>query len=127
LHVVNEIPATVRSEHELLDTLASSYGLRLAHFQSHYLPDGWHDRLRSVGKFGKLGVFLIEPADIVIGKFFSGRQKDRDDLRLLVGSLDKEMLVDRLIKSGQRLLSEPKLRSQAEMNWWIVFGAHLPA
>src|SRR6185312_1542792 len=39
--VVDEVPAQIRSEHQLLDQLASRYGLRLTHFQSHYLPDGW--------------------------------------------------------------------------------------
>ena len=40
IDAVNEIPAAVRIEHALLDQLANSYGLRLAHFQSHYLPTG---------------------------------------------------------------------------------------
>ncbi|HZK81240.1 MAG TPA: hypothetical protein VFC46_09245 [Humisphaera sp.] len=45
IDVVNEVPAEIRSQHELLAELEKSYGIRLTHFQSHFLPSGWEARL----------------------------------------------------------------------------------
>jgi len=126
LDAIDEIPQTLRDNHDLLRILADSHGLRLAHFQSHYLPEGWRQRLESLGLFGKLEVFLLDPTDIVVGKLFSNRQKDRDDLRMLFGTFDKEATLTRLRTAGHRLLAEPKLHANAEMNWRIVFGESLP-
>ena len=126
LDAIDEIPQSLRDQHDLLNILADSHGLRLAHFQSHYLPEGWRQRLESLGLFGKLEVFLLDPTDIVVGKLFSNRQKDRDDLRMLFGTFDKEATLTRLRTAGHRLLAEPKLHANAEMNWRIVFGESLP-
>jgi hypothetical protein len=38
--VVDEVPAGIRGQHELLTRLAQRYGLHLTHFQSHYRPGG---------------------------------------------------------------------------------------
>src|SRR5205085_7702539 len=45
--VVDEVPSELREQHQLRDELAKRFGLHLAHFQSHYLPDRWRNRLRS--------------------------------------------------------------------------------
>ncbi len=66
-----------------MNGLVERYGLRLAHFQSHYLPDGWQRRVESFGVFGELAVFLVDPVDIAVGKLFSRRDKDLDDVRML--------------------------------------------
>jgi hypothetical protein len=125
--VVDEIPADLRAEHELLDGLVARYGLRLAHFQSHYLPAGWSARVESLGRFGKLDVFLVHPLDIFVGKLFSKRMKDRDDLRMLCGSLDQSAVVERLRTSAGALLADPSLRADAQKNWYILYGEDLPA
>jgi hypothetical protein len=125
--VVDEIPEVLRVEHELLDGLVSRYGLRLTHFQSHYLPAGWSARVESLGRFGKLDIFLVHPLDIFVGKLFSKRTKDRDDLRMLCGSLDRSAIVERLRASAGALLADPGLRADAQRNWYILFGEDLPA
>jgi hypothetical protein len=51
IDVVDEIPKSLRDDHDLLTRLAARYGLRPAHFQSHYLPDGWESRVKPFGKF----------------------------------------------------------------------------
>ncbi len=127
IDVVDEIPPDVRSEHALLDSLAQRYGLRLTHFQSHYLPSGWEQRLRSFGRFGKIDVSLVDPMDVLLSKLFSARPKDRDDLRQLLPQADKTALVDRLKSYCGGLLGEAKLHKNAEQNWYIVFGEPLPA
>jgi hypothetical protein len=38
IDVVDEVPVEIREQHALLDGLARRYGLRITHFQSHYLP-----------------------------------------------------------------------------------------
>ncbi len=126
IDVVDELPAEVRTEYALLEGLARRYGLQLAHFQSHYLPHGWESRLKSLGSFGRLQVFLIDAADIFLSKLFSGREKDRDDLRLLAPQLDKADLVRRLRTDAVRLAGEERLRQAAATNWYIVFGEALP-
>lgn len=37
VHVVDELPAELRGQHDVLNALLDMYGLRLTHFQSHYL------------------------------------------------------------------------------------------
>ena len=127
IDVVDEVPEVIRVEHALLEGLAARYGLRLTHFQSHYLPSGWSDRVESIGRFGKLDVFLVHPLDIFVGKLFSKRLKDRDDLRMLLPSLDKNAIENRFKASAGPLLAEPNLRDDAKKNWYILFGDELPA
>lgn len=124
--VVDEVPQSIRNEHELLGQLRNRYGLSLNHFQSHYLPDGWQSRASSLGRFGKLDVFLVDPIDIFVGKLFSNRTKDLDDLRVLAPQLDAMLITDRLRSSAGRLYADAKLWASAERNWYVVFGDELP-
>lgn len=126
INVVDEIPAGIRVQHQLLANLIARYALRLAHFRSHYLPTGWDTRVKSLGRFGSLDVPLVDELDIAIGKLFSSREKDRDDLRVLAGQIDKQAFVDRLRLAGQSHLAEPALRQNAEKNWYILYGEPLP-
>jgi hypothetical protein len=103
------------------------YRLRLAHFQSHYLPSGWDQRVHSLGTFGRLQVFLVDVYDVFLSKLFSRREKDRDDLRVLAPQLDKEILTRRLRETAAPLSSDPNLRPSAEQNWYILFGEPLPS
>jgi hypothetical protein len=127
IDIVDQIPPTIRHEHDLLSRLSARYGLSLTHFQSHYLPQAWEKRLRSLGRFDLLDVYLIDAYDIFVGKLFSNREKDLDDLRLLKRSLEKERIIDRFKTSGQLLAAEPALRGQSLKNWHILFGEPLPA
>jgi len=122
---VNEVPSAIRTQYELVENLATRYGLRLAHFQSHYLPDGWESRLHSFGVFGQLNVFLVDPTDILLGKLFSRREKDLDDLRAAVPLIGKSTFAERFHSSGKSLLSDPNFKQNAERNWYILFGTQL--
>lgn len=126
IDVVDEVPAALRQQHALLDTLVRRYGLRLAHFQSHYLPTGWRQRVHLLGRFGKLEVYLVDRIDIFLSKLFSAREKDRDDLRVLVGQIDQAAIVARLPQCGA-MAGEATLRKNAAENWYILFGEALPA
>src|SRR5262249_6233539 len=55
LDFVDEVPPSVRQAARSRQ-IEQRYGLKLASFQSHYLPDGWRARLRDQGTFGKLHV-----------------------------------------------------------------------
>ncbi len=127
IDLVDEIPPLIRAEHELLGDLAQRYGLRLAHFQSHFLPTGWRMRRHHLETLRGLDVFLLDPHDVWISKLFSGRTKDLDDLRVLASRLDKQVIVQRLKQSAGPLLAEKPLRQHAIDNWYIVFGEPLPA
>ena len=87
----------------ILEELTRRYGLHLTHFQSHYLPQGWESRTSDFGSFGKIQVRLIDPYDIIAGKIFSNRPKDRDDVRLLSSALDKEQLRQRVVVGSSTL------------------------
>jgi hypothetical protein len=126
IDVVNEVPRELREQHALLEELARSYQLQLAHFQSHYLPGGWEARLHSLEPFGKLQAFLVDVVDVFLSKLFSARRKDFDDLRLLLPALDRATIVRRLHDHCAALLAEPTLRGQAEQNWYILTGEALP-
>jgi len=126
IDVVDEVPRTLRSEHRLLRRLSDRYGLSLAHFQSHYLPEGWETRTKYLDRFGSLEVRLVDCIDIFLGKLFSRREKDRDDLRALSSQLDRSQIERRLESAGQSMLADQSLRDAAERNWRIVFGGPFP-
>jgi hypothetical protein len=126
IDVVDEVPAEVRAQRPLLDQLRQRFGLRLTHFQSHFLPTGWECRLHSLGPFGRLQVFLVDGYDMFLSKLFSQREKDLDDLRLMAPMLDREVLARRLQGTTAGLCREPALRQAAEKNWYVLHGEPLP-
>jgi hypothetical protein len=126
LDVVDEVPEIIRTDHALLEELQKRYGLLLTHFQSHYLPLGWEQRLHHAGQFGSLDVYTVDVHDIFLGKLFSARAKDLDDLRAIKPRVSKTDLSTKLAASGMSLLNELTLRSNAEKNWYILFGEALP-
>lgn len=127
IDVVDELPPGVRGEHALLEELLRRYGLRLAHFQSHYLPAGWQGRASSLGRLGEIDAYLLDPYDVFLSKVFSQRTKDQDDLRHLAPQLDKDRIVRRLMDTTRALQSEPKLRAVADRNWYVLYAEPLPA
>jgi len=126
IDVVNEVPEEIRTLHRLLEQLQKRYGLHLAHFQSHFLPQGWEKRLHSVGPLGRLHVYLVDAYDVFLSKLFSPRIKDRDDLRILAPQLDKEKLVRRLEDTTAAFRAEAHLLKRAQDNWEILYGEPLP-
>jgi hypothetical protein len=129
IDVVDEVPAEVRQlKPRVLGQLAKRYGLKLTHFQSHYLPKEWKKRLRYLDEFGRLRVYLVDVYDVFLSKLFSGREKDRDDLIVLVRQLKKDVLLNRLRADTAELCAEAPLRRHAERNWAILYnGEPLPA
>ncbi len=127
LDVVNELPIVVQSQHELLQELQKRYGLLLTHFQSHYLPQGWEKRMHQFGKFGSMEVYVVDVYDIFLGKLFSARTKDLDDLRIIKPQIDKSKLTKRLLSTTAAFMNEISLRQSAERNWYILFGENLPS
>jgi hypothetical protein len=123
--VVDEIPVAIREERPILDELARRYGLHLTHYQSRYLPGVWESRTSDLGSFGEIHVRLIDPYDIIAGKIFSNRPKDRDDFRLLSLALDREELKRRIVGGLSPLWSNVEQRDVAIRNWYIVYGEEL--
>jgi hypothetical protein len=72
-----------------------------------------------------LSVYLVDPYDLFVGKLCSRREKNRDDLRMLSGALEKSKIVARL-SDAVNLLSDAALIKAAEHNWYIVYGEPLP-
>jgi hypothetical protein len=124
--VVDELPHEIRSQHKLLDHLKEVHGLELAHFQRHYLPMGWEQRVHSLSPFDQLQVYLVDVYDVFLSKLFSARSKDRQDLKVLAPQLDKETLVRLLKQTTQSMLAAPGLREKAENNWAMLYGEPLP-
>jgi hypothetical protein len=125
--IVDEVPAEIRNQHQLLVELQSRYGLKPAHFQQHYLPSGWNSRLHYFDTYGDLRLYLVDAYDVLLSKLISIRSKDLDDLRAVVPQVDKDILVRRLKDNMQSALAAPDLRKPAEQNWFILFGEALPA
>lgn len=124
--VVDEVPAEIRNQYAYLEELAGLYSLRITLFQSHYLPTGWRERLSSLGRFGKLDVYLVDSADVFVSKLFSNRAKDRGDLLHLSRRLDKTKIESRLNASAAPLRSNEQLTKNAEHNWYVLYGEPLP-
>lgn len=126
IDVVDEVPGPVRTQHALLEDCKQRFGLLLTHFGSHYLPEGWQRRLQYFDSFGDLKVYLVNVYDIFVGKLFSRRVKDLEDLRLLVPQLDKEIIVQRFKESTAALQKDPRLLPLAQASWSTLFGEALP-
>ncbi len=73
--VVDEVPVELRTQYKFLADLSDLHHLYLAHFQSHYLPHHWEERIGSFGTFGHLQVFLVDPYDIFTGKLLAIAKK----------------------------------------------------
>ncbi len=123
--VVDEVPAQIPGGPQILQELSARYGLRMTHFQSHYLPPGWESRTIDFGTFGKIQVRLVDAVDIIAGKVYSARPKDLDDFRLLSLNLNKEELKERVLQGSSSLSSSDQDRRQAITNWYIVYGDEL--
>ncbi len=123
--VVDEVPLSIRSNYAELDDLAQTKGLNITHFQSHYLPPSWRNRLVSYQVYGNLQVKLVDAVDIFVSKLFSARQKDRDDLLAVFRSLDKNSIVERL-KEVVAWRREQRSLVSAQNNWFVVYGEQLP-
>jgi Nucleotidyltransferase of unknown function (DUF6036) len=126
IDLVDEVPAEVRTQYQLLKRLHEHFNLQLTHFQSHYLPTGWEQRTHSLESFGQLQVLLVDAYDVFLSKLFSDREKDRDDLRIVAHQLDKETLIRRFRETTAPLRSDAKFRQNAQKNWYILFGESLP-
>ena len=128
IDVVDELPPAIRREHTLLAELADRYELKLTHFQSHYLPDGWQNRTESFGVFGQLTVRLIDPIDALTGKLFSRRTKDLDDIRGAWDQIDQDIFRQRIARSTTAFRTLPEAVAAAEHNWYVLTGEErLPA
>lgn len=127
IDVVNEVPASIRDQHKLLDECRKRYGLLLTHFQSHYLPSGWEKRLHFFDSFGTIQVYLVDVYDIFLGKLTSIRTKDLDDLRILAPQLDKQQLIERMKDTMASTFASDELHKRAQHNWYVLYGEPLPA
>jgi Nucleotidyltransferase of unknown function (DUF6036) len=126
IDVVDEVPREVREQYALLDGFKQRFGMLVAHFGSHYLPTGWQNRLHHFADFDKLRVYLVDVVDVFLGKLFSKRSKDLDDLRMLAPQLDKDLLGQRLKDTTAALQKDPNLLALAQKSWYLVFGEALP-
>jgi hypothetical protein len=127
IDVVDEVPTEIRSRHKLLEDLRQRYGLGLTHFQRHYLPSGWEQRVHSRAPYGQLQVYLVDVYDVFLSKLFSDRAKDRSDVKFLCPQLDKATVIHKLKETTQPWLAVPDLREKAERNWYVFYGEPLPA
>ena len=126
IYLVDGVPEPIRQLGLRLELAQTRYRLHLAHFQSHYLPDGWEGRVQSRGDFARLRVFLVDGLDIFVGKLFSRREKDLDDLQFLKSAFSSQSLTRRLQDTGQRLAADGHLYEAAHHNWYVLFGSSLP-
>ena len=120
--VVNELPEVIRTDHALVNDLVGQHGLRLTHFASHYLPNNWQNRTRSVGQFGKLDARIVDPVDVLTGKLFSKRQKDMKDLLVCWDSIELDVVRDRLQYNTADLRKDERLAEAARHNWYVLTG-----
>jgi hypothetical protein len=126
IDIVDEVPPEIRALGEARENLEKRFRLQLGHFQSHYLPSGWQQRVHTLEAFGDLQVAIVDVYDVFMSKMFSSRDKDRDDLRELATKLDKETIIQRLTRDSAAMLAAEGLRQRAEKNWYIVYGESLP-
>ncbi len=118
---VDEVPEEIRSQRAVLRKIATEFGLKFGHVQSHYLPAHWQNRQQWLGEFGGLRVYVVDEYDIFVSKLSSKKQKHQSDLGVLALELDKETARQRLLNDGKAFLDDPKLRPQVLENWRFIF------
>lgn len=126
IDVVDEVPEEIRTQHKLLDDLNIRFALKITHFQRHYLPMGWENRLHYFKSYGSLSVYLLDVYDVALSKLFSRRDKDHDDLRILRPQMEKELFAQRMRDTTASMLASEELRKVAEHNWYRLYGDTLP-
>lgn len=72
-------------------------------------------------------MLLVDPYDIFVGKLFSNRTKDRQDLHDLTARLDRGTILARLRESTASFRSDARLLDAAKQNWFVLFGEELPS
>jgi hypothetical protein len=127
IDIVGEVPKDLRENYRLMDSLKERYGLYFGHVQPHYFPKGWRDRAHSLDVFGRLQVFLLDVYDVFLSKLFSVRDKDRDDLRVLIPQIQKDVLVRKFKETAGDFLASQREKEIATTNWKILFGEDLPS
>ncbi len=124
---VNEVPAEIRKQKDVLKKIDEAYGLSLGHVQSHYLPANWKNRRHYFGDFGGLRVYMVDAYDIFVSKLSSKQPKHRQDLEVMAQNLDKEKIKQRLLEDGRIFLTTPFISAQIEENWRFIFREPLSA
>lgn len=127
IDIVDEVPKQIRELGPRLKEIEKVHLLEVTHFQSHYLPSGWANRVHTTESFGNLRVQLVDAYDVFLSKLSSIRVKDRGDLTDVMPKLDKETLVRRLQDTMASTLASAELRKRCEHNWYVLFGEPLPA
>jgi hypothetical protein len=122
IDIVDEVPAIIRTDYVLLESLAARFGLSLTHFQSHYLPDGWRTRISSLGRFGNVEVFVVDAIDVLVGKLFSKRDKDFVHVRAALPVIDGPTYRVRLATATTSLRKVPEAHQAARHNWYVLTG-----
>lgn len=125
--VVGEVPKELRENYALMDALKDRYALYFGHVQPHYFAKGWQDRAHWLDTFEELQVYLLDVYDVFLSKLFSMRDKDRDDLRVLIPQIDKDVLVRKFRELAGDFLAAERLKDIATSNWKILFGEALPS
>jgi hypothetical protein len=89
-------------------------------------PTGWRDRIRHVGQFGNLDLYLMDSYDIFISMLFSVRRRDLINLRHMDDRLLKQTVEQRLIATASSLRADPQRLKSAKHNWYVLYGEPLP-
>jgi Nucleotidyltransferase of unknown function (DUF6036) len=126
IDIVDEVPREIRERPDVTDDLERQFRLHLGHVQTHYFPAGWRDRTHYFDRYDRLTVRLVDKHDVFLSKLFSARVKDHIDLDLIVGSVDKETLVDLLKRCCDGFLCDERLKQLATDNWRSLFKEDLP-
>lgn len=127
IDIVDEVPEPIRRQRALLEKIRSEYGLTFGHVQSHDLPASWKERRHSLGTFGALRAYLVDPYDIFVSKLSSKCEKHVQDRRVLAQALDRDVARQRLFRDGRAFLMDDHLRPRIEENWRFIFQEPLTA
>ena len=126
IDLVDEIPKALRELNLEMARAERVYQLHLAHFQSHYLPQGWEGRVVFLPRMRRLEVSRVASLDVYVGKMFSRREKDARDLVALQSVFPREIVEDHVRAHCAAFLVDSGLRSQLEDNWYVLYGLDFP-
>jgi len=118
---VDEVPAEIREQTDILEQINAKYGLVFGHVQSRYLPPNWQTRREHFGDFARIRVYIVNEYDIFVSKLASKLEKHRDDLRVLSQRLDKDKIKQLLITDGKCFLDNQFDRPIIESNWQFIY------
>jgi Nucleotidyltransferase of unknown function (DUF6036) len=103
--------------------LARRHKVHVHHAAVATVPENYHTRMTELfpARFDNLGLFVLDPYDIILSKLSRNLERDRQDVHYLAKTkdLDPHLIRDRYEKELRTNLIGPAERHDATLRFWL--------